>query len=101
MNVSATSGEATVYMPPAMGVWRAPAASEPPVDAGQPTVSLGHGRVDPDRIARAAAAAEADFQRVKEQVRKTAPHTPYPPLESIDRLSSLLGKTHVSVVPLT
>lgn len=101
MNVSATRNETVVHPALAVGARRTAASSEPSGEAIPSIVStgagVGAGRVDPDRIARAAAAAEADFQRVKEMVQRTVPQSQYPPLESIERLSSLLGNPTVAV----
>ena len=37
--------------------------------------------------------AEIDFDRVKEMVRRVTPSSAYPPLEGVDRLANLFGKS--------
>ena len=46
-------------------------------------------------LKRAKIRAEMDFQRVKELVRNVSPSGAYPPLEGIDRLSNLFGKSEL------
>ncbi len=49
--------------------------------------------LDGDSLKLAKLRAEMDFDRVKEMVRRVTPSSAYPPLEGVDRLTSLFGKS--------
>lgn len=51
--------------------------------------------LDGDALKLAKLRAEMDFDRVKEMVRRVTPSSAYPPLEGVDRLASLFGKSDV------
>lgn len=51
--------------------------------------------IDGDSLKLAKLRAEMDFDRVKEMVRRVTPSAAYPPLEGVDRLANLFGKSDI------
>lgn len=49
--------------------------------------------IDGDALKLAKLRAEMDFDRVKEMVRRVTPASAYPPLDGVDRLVNLFGKS--------